>query len=102
VSSEPPTGPPSSSPSSSPTEDRLTPLQKFLAPHLGDGFPISETERQALHWLSYIDPVSDNYVSLNSHLLERYILVLFYFETSEDYWEFNRLLGVQCRLAIGR
>jgi hypothetical protein len=94
VPSEPPTGPPSSSPSSSPTEDRYTPLQSFLAPYLGEGFPISETERQALYWLAYEDaailmppvPGSDNFDSLNSQLLERYIVVLFYFETGGGDW----------------
>jgi hypothetical protein len=94
VPSETPTGTPSSSPSLSPTEDRIAPLQRFLAPYFGDGFPISETERQALHWLAYDDDAmlvprefDGNY--LNRQLLERYIVVLFYFETGGDDWDFK-------------
>jgi hypothetical protein len=87
-------------PLKTPNEDRITPLQSFLAPYLGDGFPISKTERQALQWLANDDdarliipdvPDSDDglYVGLNRQLLERYIVVLFYFETGGDDWDFK-------------
>jgi hypothetical protein len=79
------TSTPSETPSSSPTVERYTYLQNFLAPYLGDGFPMSETEQEALNWLAYNATVD----SLSTQLLERYIVVLFYYETSGDSWNLN-------------
>jgi hypothetical protein len=112
-----PSGTPSMS--LSPTEDRVTPLQSFLAPYFGDGFPISETEQEALYWLAYEDdamlmppvPGSDSFDSLNSQLLERYIAVLFFFGTGGGDWHLNegwlsgnpvcRWYGVSCLDSLG-
>jgi hypothetical protein len=84
----------SPAPSSSPTVNRYTPLHSFLVEYFGEGFPISETEQEALNWLAYNDsampmppvPGSDYFDSLNSQLLERYIVVFFYFETGGGDW----------------
>jgi hypothetical protein len=74
--------------------NRYTPLHSFLVEYFGEGFPMSETEQEALNWLAYNDtamlvpsfPGSDYSDSLNRKLLERYIAVLFYFETGGGNW----------------
>jgi hypothetical protein len=84
TSTEVPSETPAGSPS--PTEDRIFPLQSFLASYLGEGFPMSVTERDALYWLAFNDT---GMLAFNSQLLERYILVLFYFETGGDNWRYK-------------
>jgi hypothetical protein len=90
--SETQTGAASPSPSSHPSVDRYTSVQTLLVQILGEGFPSSETEEQAFYWLAYNDtamltPHAEGSNQSEVGLLQRFIAVLFYYETSGADWQ---------------
>jgi hypothetical protein len=90
--SETQTGAPTLSPSSHPYVDRYTSVQTLLVQIFGEGFPSSETEEQAFYWLAYNDtamltPHAEGSNQSEGGLLQRFIVVLFYYATSGADWQ---------------
>jgi hypothetical protein len=69
-------------------------VQTLLVQIFGEGFPSSETEEQAFYWLAYNDTAMLTLHAEGSNqsevgLLQRFIAVLFYYETAGAGWQSN-------------
>ena len=79
-------------PTAPPTQDWLSVIADILGISNPELLPESSAEAQALHWMAADDPLRDELRSRavdgssNREIVERYIIIVFYFSTNSPSW----------------